>query len=94
MSSTRTIQHDQEHHRFLWTQEGHICVLDYRLDDDVMQILHTGVPAALGGQGIAGDLVRTALDTARTQGWRVRSLCSYATVYLNRHPEYHDLIAS
>ena len=92
--STRVIQHDQEHNRFLWTQEGHVCVVDYALDGDVMQILHTGVPAALGGQGIAGDLVRAALDTARAQGWRVRSFCSYATAYLQRHPEYQDLVAS
>ena len=34
-----------------------------------------------------------ALDAAREQHWRVRPLCSYAAVYVRRHPEYADLVA-
>ena len=43
-----------------------------------MAIVHTEVPPAVAGRGIAGELVRSALEFARAQGWKVRPLCSYA----------------
>jgi predicted GNAT family acetyltransferase len=47
----------------------------------------------VGGRGIAAELTKFALDTARANGWKVRPLCSYAEVYMRRHPEYNDLRA-
>ena len=88
----RTIRHNQAAHRFEWTEDGQLCVLDYTLDGTVAAFTHTGVPDAVGGRGIAADLVRTGLDTARTLGWRVRPLCSYVAAYIQRHPAYQDLV--
>ncbi|SAI33568.1 Uncharacterised protein [Bordetella ansorpii] len=87
------ITHNAAASRFECTVDGHLCVLDYQLDDGVMTITHTGVPPAVGGRGIAAGLTRVALDAAREQHWRVRPLCSYAAVYVRRHPEYADLVA-
>ena len=53
--------------------------------------VHTIVPAAIGGRGIASDLVQHAFDYARAEGLRVAPLCSYAEVWLRRHPDYADL---
>jgi len=86
------IIHDESRGRFETTVDGHVCELDYQLEGDTMVILHTGVPAAVGGRGIAAALTEMALNTARERGWRVRPLCSYAVVYLRRHPEYADLV--
>jgi hypothetical protein len=69
-----------------------LCVLDYHLNDAVMTITHTGVPTAVGGQGIAAALTKVALETARQNKWRVVPTCSYAAVYIKRHPEYADLL--
>ncbi len=85
------IVHDTAAHRFHVDVEGHRAVLDYTLRDAVMTITHTGVPEAIGGRGIAGELVRTALETARREGWKVVPRCPYAAAYLRRHPEYRDL---
>ncbi|WP_144631132.1 GNAT family N-acetyltransferase [Bordetella genomosp. 13] len=87
------ITHNAPANRFESTVDGHLCVLDYQLGNGTMAITHTGVPSAVGGRGIAADLTRTALDTARREGWRVQPLCSYAAVYIRRHPEYADLVA-
>ena len=86
------IQHDRNAHRFEVDVEGTLCVLEYRLDGDRMAITHTGVPAAAGGRGVAGELVRAALDGARALGWKVVPLCSYAETWMKRHPEYADLL--
>lgn len=90
---SRTIEHKPEQHRFEWTEDGALSLLDYHLHNKLMTITHTEVPPALGGRGIAADLTRTALDTARREGWRVRPACSYAAAYIRRHSEYQDLLA-
>ncbi len=90
---TRNVQHQPDQKRFQWVEDGHLCVLDYELIGGVMIITHTGVPEAVGGRGIAADLARTALETAREQGWKVRPLCSYVDAYMRRQRgAYNDLL--
>jgi uncharacterized protein len=79
--------------RFEMEVDGELCVLDYRLADGVFTIDHVGVPASVGGRGIAGTLVRTALDDARANGWRVIANCTYAAAWIGRHPAYGDLVS-
>lgn len=78
--------------RFEVVVEGHLCVLDYQLDGETLVITHVGVPSAVGGRGIAAQLTQTALETARSRGWRVVPVCSYARAYIQRHPDYADLL--
>lgn len=87
------IRHLAAAHRFETTVDGVVCELDYSLNGSVMTITHTGVPEAVGGRGIAGELVRAALETARREGWRVVPACSYAKVWMERHPEFGALRA-
>ncbi|MCG3881619.1 GNAT family N-acetyltransferase [Psychrobacter sp. Ps3] len=49
---------------------------------------HTEVPDALGGQGIAGYLVKYILDDAAAKGLRVKPTCPYVKSYIDKHPEY------
>lgn len=87
------IRHDAHRQRFEIVVDGHTCELDYQLRDNVMAILHTGVPEPVGGRGIAAQLTAAALTLARENNWRVRPLCSYAAAYIRRHPEYTSLLA-
>ena len=80
-------------HGFHVDIDGHRSVLEYELVDGRMEITHTGVPAALRGRGIAGQLVQAAFDHARAQGLPVVPRCSYAAVWVERHPRYADLMA-
>ena len=89
---TLQINHDPASHRFTTQTDGHEAELVYRLRDQTLVIEHTGVPEAIGGRGIAGDLVRTALEYARAQGLRVVPACSYSAEFVKRHPEYADLV--
>jgi uncharacterized protein len=86
------IQHDRVAHRFETRVEDMPCLLDYTLAAGVMTITHTEVPAAVGGRGIAAALVQEAMITARAEGWKVVPACSYAAAWMQRHPEYHDLL--
>jgi uncharacterized protein len=81
------IRHDAAAHRFTAEVEGRQAVLDYTVAGDVMTITHTGVPSAIAGRGIAAELMRAAVDTARSAGWKINPVCSYAAAYLEKHPQ-------
>ena len=46
-----------------------------------------------GGRGVGGELVRSALDYARSKDLKVVPACEYVAAYIERHPEYADLVA-
>jgi predicted GNAT family acetyltransferase len=86
------VTHNLESSRFETTVEGQLCVCQYRIFGKVMMLTHTGVPQALRGRGIAAVLVQAALDHARAKQLHVRPDCSYAEIYMQRHPETLDLL--
>ncbi len=78
--------------RFAVDVDGVEAQLAYSRDDaGRITILHTGVPQAIGGRGIAGELVRTALEWAKAQGLKVHLACSYSKDWVGKHPEYQAL---
>lgn len=87
------IRHETDRQRFSTSEEGIEAELVYRLREGALVIDHTGVPPAIGGRGVAGRLVKAALDYARAEGLRVVPACSYSAAYVQRHPEYDDLVA-
>ena len=84
---------ETDRQRFVAVVEGEECVVDYQLSGNIMTITHTRVPERLGGRGIAGALARFALDTAKAQGWKVVPECSYIAAWIEKHPEYEELLA-
>ena len=64
--TTSTIRHDPNARQFVADVDGNRAHLDYTLADGVMTITHTRVPPAIGGRGIAAELMAAALDAART----------------------------
>ena len=54
---------------------------------NVVTIDHTFVDGSLRGQGVAGKLVRAAVDEIRARGCEVRATCSYAAGWLEKHPQ-------
>ena len=87
------IRLDAQRHRFDTEVEGHAAHLEYHLKGDVLVIVHTGVPEAIGGRGIAGKLVQAAVEYARDAGLKVAPVCSYSLEWMDRHPEYASLRA-
>ena len=46
------------------------------------------------GQGVAGQLVEAALRHVTAQKGKVVARCSYVAGYIQKHPEYKDLLAT
>lgn len=91
--STVIVRHNERMQRFEAVINGHLCHADYRLEGDAMAMVHTEVPQALEGRGIAAQLVRAAIDHARNHGLRIAPYCAYVRSYVRRHPETHDVVA-
>lgn len=57
-----------------------------------LTVYHTEVSDKLKGQGIAGKLLSTMVDYARTHSLKVIALCPYVHAQFQRHPEqYQDI---
>jgi uncharacterized protein len=86
------VHHDPAQGVFVVGDRASGSVLEYvRSSPGVVSFVHTFVPPALRGHGIAEQLVTAGLAWAREQGLRVVASCSYVAAYLDRHPEWNDL---
>lgn len=89
------IEHDEKRRRFVARLDGSEAVLDYdRVADRTLDYKHTFVPPEHRGRGIAGLLVRHALDYARDNDLKVIPSCPFVAAVIGDHPEYEALIAS
>jgi predicted GNAT family acetyltransferase len=89
---TIDVRHNTARRRFEAMVDGQQCVADYQISGNVMVMTHTGVPQAVGGRGVAAELVKAALDHARDKGLKVEPACSYVALYMRRHPQTQDLL--
>jgi predicted GNAT family acetyltransferase len=53
---------------------------------------HTVIKDAFAGQGLASKLVRATLDDVRALKGRIVPLCEYISGWLEKHPDYDDLV--
>lgn len=88
------VRDNPEQQRFeLDTTDGPAVAL-YRWDGDLMVIFHTEVPREVRGQGIGEKLLRGVLDEAKRRKLKVVPLCWFVREFVERNPEYRDLMAS
>ena len=87
------VHHEPGEQRFVVTIDGVTAELAYERRADVIRITHTGVPPSIGGRGVAAELMRAALEYARSERLQVDPVCSYAATYFRRHPEFTDVLA-
>jgi uncharacterized protein len=78
--------------RFEMDVEGAVAFANYRRVPSIVIITHTETPRNLRGRGIASELVQGALELIRADGSKVVAGCGFVVDYLNKHPEYLDLV--
>lgn len=69
-------------------------VLHYRRHGGQVELAHTEIDQAFEGRGLAGRLASAALTDARGRATPVVVSCPYVTGYVERHPEFNDLLAT
>ncbi len=88
------ITHDEARRRFVADLGGQTAELTY-IERDAQTVVfnHTFVPPGMRGGGVAAALAARALGWARDSGRKVIPVCPYVASYMQRHPEYEDLLA-
>ena len=65
---------------------------EYRHRRGLIAFIHTLTDPRFEGQGLASQLVRTALTEARADGLSVLPFCPFVRAYIAGHTEYLDLV--
>jgi uncharacterized protein len=67
-------------------------VAAYQRRGDQVVFTHTEVDDDTEYSGLGSTLVRAALDDVRGKGGSVVPMCSFVRGWIERHPEYRDLV--
>jgi uncharacterized protein len=85
--------HNAAEERFELRIGGELCLLNYRRSAGKLVIYHTEVPEPFEGRGLAERMTRAAFEFAHSENLQVEPRCSYAAYFMQKHPEYDDLLA-
>jgi predicted GNAT family acetyltransferase len=69
-----------------------IGLMTYRVNGDTVTTPHTEIHNTHGSRGLGSELVRASLDDIRAEGKYVRPLCPFVRAFIDKHPEYQDLV--
>ncbi|MFE9100572.1 GNAT family N-acetyltransferase [Actinomadura geliboluensis] len=67
---------------------------EYEHGEGSVVFTHTEVDSAFEGRGIGSALARGALDDVRGTGRTAVPLCPFIKKWIEKHPDYQDLVAS
>jgi predicted GNAT family acetyltransferase len=89
-----TVRDNPEDQRFEAVDETGVVAgfAAYRREEGRVTFTHTVVDDAFEGHGVGSTLVRAALDAVRDEGVRVVPRCPFVADYIDKHPEYADLV--
>lgn len=86
------VSNNEAESRFELEIDGHLAAAYYRLAPGVVTFTHTEVPSSLSGQGVGSRLAKGALEQVRAKGLKVVAQCPFIAAYIDKHPEFQDLL--
>ncbi|WP_319458573.1 GNAT family N-acetyltransferase [Micromonospora sp. RTP1Z1] len=61
---------------------------------EVLVFTHTDVEERFQNMGVGSALIRGTLDQIRERGDRLVAKCPFVAAFIDRHPEYADLVVA
>lgn len=87
------ITNDTQHSKFTTIVDGVEAKIIYkRGTGNAYDLVHTIVPKEIEGRGIAGELVKFAIATARAENVKIIATCPYVKRWFEKHPEQDDVL--
>jgi predicted GNAT family acetyltransferase len=88
-----TVQDNAAKQRYeLW--DGHLLIglAAYRKEGNQIAFTHTEIAEDYGGQGLATQLIKAALDDSARHGLLVLPYCPFVAGFIRKHPDYAPLV--
>ncbi|GHF94139.1 N-acetyltransferase [Deinococcus piscis] len=87
------IRHNETKQRYeAYQGEQLVGHLDYEDLGNAALLTHTEIDPESGGQGYGSELVTGALEGFRQQGKLIVPQCAFVTSFLQKNPEYLELV--
>jgi len=88
------IEHHADDQQFVAIDKETVGFLNYTIlpDKKTLDYQHTFVPPEFRGRHIAQNLVKFPFDFAKENDYKVIPTCPFVKLFIDRHPEYKDLI--
>ncbi|GAA4228630.1 GNAT family N-acetyltransferase [Actinomadura meridiana] len=67
--------------------------VEYERGDSALVLAHTEVGSDYEGKGVGSSLARGVLDDVRAKGLSVVPLCPFIRKWIEKHPDYQDMVA-
>ncbi len=87
MSNDLDIRNNEQQMQFEYREGDEIAKMQYRFYKDSIALMHTEVPDAMKGKGVASALAEFAFGHAKESNKRVMVYCPFVLTYVKRHPE-------
>ena len=87
------VRDDPEHSRYEVRDDGALAGIAHYVTVAGGRIFdHTKIEPEFEGKGLGSLLARGALDDVRARGIHIGVTCPFIASFLERHPEYADLV--
>lgn len=87
------VRDNPEQERYEISVDGELAgFAQYRSRPGLIAFVHTEVDEGHEGEGLGTRLVTFALDDARARGLEVLPFCPFVNGFVQRHPQYADLV--
>lgn len=92
-AASAEVRDDRENHRYVIEVDGKRAGMAvYHFKGGRHFFVHTEIDPAFSGSGMGTTLVRAALDDVRSRGGIVVPICPFFASFIERHPDYQDLV--
>ncbi|WUH96989.1 N-acetyltransferase [Spirillospora sp. NBC_00431] len=89
------ITDNAEQNRYEIRLDGELAgFVEYERGEGSIALVHTEVGSAFEGKGVGGSLARGVLDDIRARGLSAVPVCPFIKKWIDRHPDYQDLVAA
>ncbi len=78
--------------RFEMQVDENTAFINYKQGGNTVYLIHTEVPAALEGKGVASALVEKTLHYIQEHQLHLVPLCTFVQSYLEKHPQWKKLV--
>jgi predicted GNAT family acetyltransferase len=87
------VRDNHERNRYEILVDGALAgFVQYNMRAGRLILVHTEIDDAFSGRGLGTALVSGMLDDIRIRGVHIVHVCTFVESFIERHPEYDDLV--